>query len=200
MAATDVRERLLGAAEAELLEGGIAGLSLRAIARRAGVSHQAPGYHFVDRAGLLTSLAIRTHEALAAALEAARDALPADDAAGRLTATGRAYVRFSHERPALFTLLCRPELWRADAPELAAAGAASWGVLAGCVEEARAGGWGRGQPAEALALTCWASVHGVAVLARDGALRAAGGEPTPPGAVEDAAARAVTGVLTAGLA
>lgn len=193
----DLRARLLDGAEAELAEHGVGALSLRAIARRAGVSHQAPGYHFADRAGLLTALAVRTHEALAQALADARDAA-GDDGPARLRATGHAYVRFARERPALFAVLGRPELWRAEDPDLALAGATSWGVLAGCVAEATSSGWGRGLPEDALALTCWTAVHGVASLARDGVL---GGERHPGGGPQDddAAASAVVGVLVDGL-
>lgn len=52
-------ERLLDAVEAEIVERGTTEISLRAVARRLGVSHQAPGYVFTDRAGLLTALAGR---------------------------------------------------------------------------------------------------------------------------------------------
>ncbi|MEO0497745.1 MAG: helix-turn-helix domain-containing protein, partial [Pseudomonadota bacterium] len=52
----DLREALLTAAEVELTDRGIEGLSLRGVAKRAGVSHAAPAHHFGDKAGLLTAL------------------------------------------------------------------------------------------------------------------------------------------------
>ncbi|MEV4422351.1 WHG domain-containing protein [Patulibacter sp. NPDC049589] len=70
----DLRAELVDAAEAEVAVAGIGGVSLRAIARRADVSHQAPGHVFRDRAGLFTALAERGYDELAAAAEDARSA------------------------------------------------------------------------------------------------------------------------------
>src|SRR5215204_1073569 len=61
----DVREALLAAARAELVEHGRAAISLRAVARRAGLSHASPKYHFGDRSGLLTVIATEGFHALA---------------------------------------------------------------------------------------------------------------------------------------
>ena len=55
----DLKMALLRAAEAELAENGIESFSLRAVAKRAGVSHGAPAHHFKDAKGLLTALAQR---------------------------------------------------------------------------------------------------------------------------------------------
>src|SRR6202042_2870874 len=67
MAATrpQVREALLAAARAELVEHGRAAITLRAVARRAGLSHASPKYHFGDRSGLLTAIATEGFHALA---------------------------------------------------------------------------------------------------------------------------------------
>ena len=79
----DLRARLLRAAEAEIAATGPARASLRAIARRCGVSHQATAHHFVDRAGLFTALAVEGHELLLQETQEAIDAHAGRRAASR---------------------------------------------------------------------------------------------------------------------
>jgi len=70
----DLREALLEAAEALLREEGVPGLTLRACARRAGVSHAAPKHHFADLSELLSAVAARGFDRLTVALVDAREA------------------------------------------------------------------------------------------------------------------------------
>lgn len=161
---TPVRDALLAAARAELAEHGDAAISLRAVARRAGVSHAAPKHHFADRAGLLTALATEGFAALAAAL----DAVAGDpDPRRRLAALGRAYVAFGLAHPALFDLMFRPGELHGDDAGLAAAKAASIAGLRSAV-----GALVPERDAAGLLLVSWALVHGLVTLARDGALQA----------------------------
>ncbi|WP_344869577.1 helix-turn-helix domain-containing protein, partial [Amycolatopsis ultiminotia] len=102
---TDVRAALLASARAELLAHGPGGLSLRAIAARAGVSRATPKWHFGNRAGLLTALAIEGFAQLGDALVAAVRGLT--DPAARFTAVGRAYLAFGLGNPELFDLMFR---------------------------------------------------------------------------------------------
>ena len=106
----DLREALLREAEAELRERGLGGFSLRAVAKRAGVSHAAPAHHFGDARGLLTALAARGFERLSAAQDARRRAA-GDDPEARLVASGLGYVDFALANPVLFGLIF-------DAPRL----------------------------------------------------------------------------------
>jgi AcrR family transcriptional regulator len=95
---------LLAAAEQELAAHGVEGFSLRAVAKRAGVSHAAPAHHFGDAQGLLTALAaegFRQFLATQRAREAAAEATPR----ARLLASGLGYVDFARARPALFRLI-----------------------------------------------------------------------------------------------
>src|ERR1700678_1503339 len=112
-----VREALLAAARAELLEHGRAAISLRAVARRAGLSHASPKYHFGDRSGLLTAIATEGFHALASHLSQVRES----DAQQQLAALGRAYIDFGLPQPALFELMFAPGELHADDPELLAA-------------------------------------------------------------------------------
>ncbi len=68
----DLRQAVLDAAVAAITEAGPAAVSLRELARRAGVSHAAPAHHFGDKAGLLTALAAEGYDLLADALHTAQ--------------------------------------------------------------------------------------------------------------------------------
>src|SRR3979490_3011207 len=103
----DLHEALLQAAERVLERDGIAGLTLRAVAREAGVSHAAPAHHFGDVTGLLSELAAIGFKKFSAALGAAAAASNSPEAA----AAGRAnaYVAFARENPCMFQLMFRAE-------------------------------------------------------------------------------------------
>ena len=171
----DVRAALLAAGAAELRERGVAALSLRAIAARAGVSRATPTWHFRDRAGLLTAVAIEGFDLLAQRLHAAARAA-GPDAAARFTALGRTYLEFGLGEPELFELMFRSDQLDRDAPELAAAQRASFSVLidtaraVGSTDPAPTTGSVPG-PGSALPLLAWATVHGLVVLIRGGALQ-----------------------------
>ncbi len=173
------REALLGAARVELAEHSHAHISLRAVARRAGVSHAAPKYHFEDRAGLLTAVAAEGFDALTVALEAAVEAAEG----WPLAALGKAYIDFGLANPALFDLMFRPSELHPGDPRLLDAQARALGALASAVQDAS------GSPASAadvteMSLTSWALVHGLVVLVRDGALPAAAGARGPEAGAE----------------
>jgi AcrR family transcriptional regulator len=95
---------LLAEAERTLREQGIGELSLRDLARQAGVSHGAPRRHFADRQALLDALAeagfLRLGDELRAAIEAA-----GDDYEAQLRATATAYIRFATQDAALLELM-----------------------------------------------------------------------------------------------
>lgn len=167
--ATDLRTALLDAAEAQLVEEGLGSLSLRAIARNVGVSHQAPGHHFGNRAGLMTAVAARGVARLGRRMEEVA-ASSSGSARERLSAIGVAYVEFADQHRALFALAARPELIDASDEGLLQARLAAWGVLAAAVADAQAEGWRADEPTEDVAMLCWTVVHGTATLWRDGML------------------------------
>jgi AcrR family transcriptional regulator len=166
------RAALLAAARAELQDHGHAGISLRAVARRAGVSHAAPKYHFPDRAALLTAIATEGFTALAHTLHAVAQSGPDNP----LAALGRAYIDFGLAQPALYDLMFRPSELRADDPGLRAAQDRAIGELTAAVTP----GSPSAADARTLTLTSWALVHGLVGLARDHALT--GPDDTDPAA------------------
>src|SRR5258708_6472405 len=131
----DLRPTLLRAAVEAIGEVGPAAMSLREVARRAGVSHAAAAYHFGDKAGLLTAVAARGYRMLTEELRGARDT-------GRsFLEVGVAYVRFAVSHRAHFEVMYRPELYRPDDAEVREARAAAARLLYGTASPAA------GQPA-----------------------------------------------------
>jgi AcrR family transcriptional regulator len=162
----DLRARLLRAAEAEIAATGPTRASLRAIARRCGVSHQATAHHFADRAGLFTALAVEGHDLLLEETQEAIDGTPVEGGQ-QVAAAGAAYVEFSRRHAALFDLMYRPDLLRNDDERLVAARLAQRELMLATVADAQARGWGTDVPTAELATLGWAAVHGLAVLQRD---------------------------------
>jgi len=187
----DLRRALLEAALALIEQGGIEGLSLRAVARKAGVSHNAPYHHFPDRAGLLAAIAEEGFAQLAREIAAARAAAPAPRA--RMQACGLAYIRFALGSPARFKLMFRPEL-APTATDGAAnrAAAATLETLRGAIVEGQAAGLAPAGDPLPLVLTSWAAAHGLAALWLDGPLRRA---PLFAGLSGDALAARLTSTL-----
>lgn len=177
------RERLLRAAREVVATDGLEGLTLRAIARQAGVSHGAPLRHFPSLAALLAAVAAEGFARLVATVDdhiAAADAAAAADgtslgARERLAVAGRAYVAFALRDPGVFSVTFRPERVDVTDPGYQRQGAASFRQLVGLVEAAQAEGWQPDHRADELAAVLWSHVHGLAELALHGALSAVAG-------------------------
>jgi len=158
-------EALIAAGVALLEERGAGALSLRAAARRAGVSHAAPYRHFRDRDALLAAVAAEGFRRLDAAL--ARAAAADEDEAPALA---EAYVAFALDHPGLYRLMFGPCVaGREDDPVLAAAAAAAYGRLAAAGAR-RLAGRPEAPPPGLFALAAWSLVHGLASLLLDGRL------------------------------
>jgi AcrR family transcriptional regulator len=152
----DARNALLAAACDLLEKVGAAGLSLRQVADRAGLSRQAPYNHFENKEALLAELARQGFERLAASLSSGADSR----AKGSLERAADAYIRRAQEAPALFRLMFSRELVNLSRfPAAAAAGGRAFekltGVVAAFAPPAQVGD---------LALAAWSLVHGYATL------------------------------------
>ena len=167
--AGDLRQALLDAAVATLDEVGADRLSLREVARRAGVSHAAPAHHFTDKAGLLTAIATEGFGMLVTYLAGAQPGgtgQPVD----HLAALGRAYAQFAAENPGRFEVMFRPGLLRAGDPAFQRAGDAAFEALRHHIATCQSRGWREHTPTDALAAAAWALAHGIAVLRMQGSL------------------------------
>lgn len=149
---------------------GVGSLSMRELARRAGVSHGAPYHHFPDRESLLAAIAEDGYRLLAQTMARALAAAGADPRA-RFEASGRAYVEFALAHKAHFRIMYRPELMDpASHPAVDAASQAALQVLVAIVHDCQDAGLARGVDAMHLVLTAWSTAHGFASLAVDGPL------------------------------
>jgi AcrR family transcriptional regulator len=170
----DLHDALLAAAERVLERDGMPGLTLRAVAREAGVSHAAPTHHFGDLTGLLSELAAIGFRRFNAAMVAASntDGHPLMKGLAR----AKAYVAYAQACPGMYGLMFRTERLDMTRPSLHEAASASFEGLANSV------GAGRnpaiaGDTLGALSLDqaaaiarAWSLVHGFTTLLLDGRL------------------------------
>jgi len=159
----DLRAELLRAAETVLSENGIEAFSLRAVAKRAGVSHGAPAHHFTDVRGLLTALATVGYQRFIE-IQSDRQRRAGADPRSQLTASGRGYIDFALENPALFQLMFSSLKPDKSDEKLAAAANATFAKL---VKDVRSVRQSDPLPDPALmkdVISAWAMVHGLAEL------------------------------------
>ncbi|MCC6876530.1 MAG: TetR/AcrR family transcriptional regulator [Sandaracinaceae bacterium] len=150
-------------------EGGPKGLTLRAAARRAGVSVAAPYRHFADKEALLAAVALEGFTELVARLE--KIASEIDEPVERLKRLGIAYVRFATDDPARYRVMFGDEIPDRKAhPELEEMARRSFGYLAKAVADGHARGLLEGGE-RAVTLLSWSVVHGLASLLLDGQAR-----------------------------
>ncbi len=147
----DLRNALRIAAREILEEEGLPSLSLRAVARRVGVSHAAPYRHFPNHEALLAELAIEGFDELRDGIVAA-GAAPGVQA-DRIAGIGGAYMRFTARRPALARLMFGPQMPNRSAfPELGEAADSVGAEIGKALDDS------------VLGLAVWGCVHGMAML------------------------------------
>ena len=147
----DLRNGLLEAARTILEEESLAALTLRAVARKAGVSHAAPYRHFPNHEALLVELSVEGFDELRTAIAEAAKAQGVESE--KIANIGAAYMRFVAQRPALARLMFGGQLPNRDQfPAL--------GLKADSIGEEI----GAALHDSALGLAVWASVHGLAML------------------------------------
>jgi AcrR family transcriptional regulator len=137
-----LRDRLVRAGAELVAEGGSAAVSLREIARRAGVSHGAPRRYFPAHAELLSAIARQGFADLAARLAA----VPPD-----LRSLAHAYVRFAQDNRGMYELMFRHDLLRSDRLGLRATSLPLFDVLTARMDPVAAG-------------ALWANLHGIVQL------------------------------------
>lgn len=165
---TDLRQKVLKASLALIEEGGLDRLSMREVARKAGVSHQAPYHYFGDREAILAELAGEGFSRLGQALARAADQAGSEPA-DAVEDMGRAYVEFALRNPAYFQAMFRADAVPLDRyPDALKREEEAFGRLVESIGQAFSN-----QPAEArqaIAVASWAMVHGLATLILEGSL------------------------------
>ena len=167
----DLREALLQAAERVLERDGLAGLTLRAVAREAGVSHAAPTHHFGDLTGLVSELAAIGFRMFNAAMDAAGNSETHPMMKG--LASAKAYVAYAQAHPGMYGVMFRSARLDYSRPSLHEASEASFAGLTRGVGASRQEQISQ----ETLSLDqaaaiarAWSLVHGFTTLLLDGRL------------------------------
>ena len=173
------RQRLITTASELLAEEGVGAVTLRGIAKAAGVSHGAPLRHFSGRAELLSAVATRGFTEL---LER-RASLPDSGPRERLIAACHSYVDFALRNPAMFELMFRRDLVDADDPALSAAASAVFDTFAVLVAAVPTPVARSGADLRLVAASLWAALHGLAQLWLWGGLADASFAPSPEAAL-----------------
>lgn len=177
----NLREVLLKAALRLISEVGPTAFTLREVARRAGVSHNAPYRHFRDRDELMAAVSTEGYgELTRTMLDAVK---PESSALARLKLAGLAYVKFALRRPEHFTVmfdapaskpsekLCfNPSQMKIKYPEAAEAAEKSFRTLKNLVTACQQDGVMPSGDTKEFALLAWTMVHGIAKLAITGRL------------------------------
>ncbi|MGF1465906.1 MAG: TetR/AcrR family transcriptional regulator [Sandaracinaceae bacterium] len=168
----DLRRALIDASLELIQQRGVQGLSLRAAARRAGVSPGAPYHHFENRSALLSAIGTDGFRILGEEMAKAAAESP-DPERGQLQACGIAYVRFALKYPAHFKVMFRPELTDHDEhPELKEAGDPVFQLLVQRVMAAQELGEAPTGDPEPYVLLAWSCVQGLSSLLLDGPIGA----------------------------
>ncbi|WP_156689403.1 TetR/AcrR family transcriptional regulator [Mycobacterium sp. Marseille-P9652] len=141
---------------------GVAAVSMRRIARRAGVSHAALAYQFGDKAGIFTAVATEGFRLAAAMIG------PTASGPDGFVRGGQTYIQFALTHPGYFEVMFRPNLYRGDDEALVAARTAAFEVLYGSAREsleALRPGAVTEEDVQGLVLAGWSASHGFATLA-----------------------------------
>ena len=170
----DLRQALIDAGVAIVTEEQNWNFSLREVARRAGVSHNAPYNHFAEKRDLLDAVAAVGFDTLRLDMTKAKKGIA--DAGASMLAIARAYVAFAAKNPALYRLMFGPELAGPDGsrPELAeTSGAGAKAVLESVVVQGAEDGIfavssDNGLSIAMAVLSAWSAVHGLSMLIVDG--------------------------------
>jgi AcrR family transcriptional regulator len=176
-----VRSYHHGNLRASLVEAGVQlarasgpdGVVLREAARRTGVSHNAAYRHFADRKDLLSEIATVAMQRLGDAMRRELDRV--EGAEARLRAVGRAYVAFAVDETGLFDVAFAahptpPEPGPVPGPEAPEAALDPYSLLNRVLDEGVAAGFVSPDRRPGADITCWAGVHGFAVLHTHGPL------------------------------
>jgi AcrR family transcriptional regulator len=159
----DLKNALIRAGIEILSREGIEALSLRKVAKRAGVSHTAPYAHFADKQALVAAIAAEGYKTLYEALFAAPN--PQDDPLARLMATAHAYLQFALDEPDHFKITFSGVVEaEQNYPEYVEQSKRCFGLVVAVVEQCQASGLFAASDAQLVAVSIWSCIHGFVQL------------------------------------
>ena len=161
----NLKSALLKAAFKLIEKAGVERFTLREVARKAGVSHNAPYRHFPSKESLFATLATESFRQLHQTLRATMDEFA--EPATRLHGAAIAYLRFALKNPSRFNVMFHSTFDREAHPEYVAAYTGLLALLAELIEQHR----DLATPTETAGELVWASIHGIAELGLAGRLR-----------------------------
>lgn len=164
----DLKNALIQAGIEILAQEGIAELSLRKVAQKAGVSHAAPYAHFADKQALIAAISTagfrQLHEQVAAAAQTY-----ADNPAQRLVETAWAYVQFARHDPDQFKIMFSSVLEKEkEYPDFVAMSQSNFQQVVAVIVACQQAGILRTAAPELMAVTVWGAVHGLIALLLEG--------------------------------
>ena len=161
----NLRAELIQAGLSIVAEEGVDTVSLRAVARRAKVSHSAPYHHFSNKAELLAALAAAGFERLVGEIREEMERNAAHTPIDQLRVLGRTYMNFAAANPSVFRMMFRPELTQpSQHPVLQGAEALAFSTLMEIVVACQQHNQLPAGDPFALAVCAWSAVHGLATL------------------------------------
>lgn len=172
----DLARALLEATLQLLQDKGPESISMREVARQAGVSHAAPAHHFGDKSGLLRAAAIEGLNILETDLTAAIAVSgKADDPTQTLAAAGEAYIRFAVQNPGAFNLMYQSQQVNRNNPDYQTAAQAARSQIEASVRNFL-GERASAAQVQSLVTALWSQVHGFSCLLLAGNF----GDPSDP--------------------
>jgi len=157
----DLKNALIQAGLAILAQDGVQALSLRQVAKRAGVSHTAPYAHFADKQALIAAIAAEGYQKLYEQVSMAAVGYP-DDPRERLIETAWAYVQFALDAPDQFKITFSGVVEREqDYPEYVAQAKQNFALIVAVVADCQRAGALPPGDTDLLVVSLWASIHGL---------------------------------------
>ncbi|HKJ40052.1 MAG TPA: TetR/AcrR family transcriptional regulator [Anaerolineales bacterium] len=159
----DLKNALIKAGVKILAKEGVSGLSLRKVAKQAGVSHAAPYSHFADKQALIAAISTEGFRQLYKQIASVREAH--QDPSALLLETARAYIQFAMNEPDRFKLMFSSVIEKEkDYPEFVTVSQENFQQLVEVVEVCQRAGLLKSGSPDLMAISVWSSVHGMIML------------------------------------